>query len=335
MAILVTGGAGYIGSQTVKSLIDAGQSVVVVDNLSTGHRQAVDDAAKFYGGDVRDREFMKTVFEQENIDGVIHFASNSVVAESMTNPLKYFDNNDGGMIALLETMRDYDVKSLVFSSTASVYGQPDQMPIKEDAPKNPTNAYGQSKYIMEQFAKWADTAYGIKTVALRYFNVGGASQSGTIGEDHNPETHLIPLILQVASHKRAVFKMFGTDYPTPDGTNIRDYVHVVDLANAHILSMHYLMDGGRSTAFNIGSSTGFSNQQILNAARKVTGETIPAEAAPRRGGDPAELIADSTKARTILGWQPEFDDIETIIGDAWRFTQKHPDGFQISDKHFI
>ncbi|MEJ6399787.1 UDP-glucose 4-epimerase GalE [Nicoliella lavandulae] len=327
MAILITGGAGYIGSETVASLVDEGIETVIVDNLSTGHASAVNPAATFYQGDVRDRAFMDRVFTNESIEAVIHFASDSIVADSMKDPLKYFDNNDGGMITLLETMRDYDVKRLVFSSTAAVYGQPDHLPITEDTVKNPTNAYGQSKYIMEQFAKWADSAYGIHFVALRYFNVGGASTNGLIGEDHRPETHLIPIILQVANGERDVFKMFGTDYPTADGTNVRDYVHVVDLAHAHILAMKYLLNGGTSDAFNIGSSTGFSNRQILAAARKVTGLTIPAEDAPRRPGDPAELVADSTKARKVLDWHPQFDDIEAIIGDAWRFAQKHPNGY--------
>ncbi|UQS87448.1 UDP-glucose 4-epimerase GalE [Nicoliella spurrieriana] len=328
MAILVTGGAGYIGSQTVATLIKDGYETVVVDNLSTGHRAAVAPAAEFYEGDVRDREFLDYVFAHESIDAVIHFASDSIVADSMKDPLKYFDNNDGGMISLLESMRDHEINRLVFSSTAAVYGQPDQMPIKETTPKHPTNAYGQSKYIMEQMAKWADSAYGIKFTALRYFNVGGASADGSIGEDHNPETHLIPIILQVASGKRAVFKMFGDDYHTPDGTNVRDYVHVVDLAAAHVLAMKRLLNGGDSQAFNLGSSHGFSNSQILAAARKVTGDAIETEKAPRRPGDPDELVADSTKARTELGWQPQYENIETIIADAWRFMEKHPRGFK-------
>ncbi|MBW1605179.1 UDP-glucose 4-epimerase GalE [Lactobacillus sp. Sy-1] len=328
MAILVTGGAGYIGSETVATLIKDGYETIVVDNLSTGHVKAIDPAAEFYEGDVRDREFLDYVFAHESIDAVIHFASDSIVADSMKDPLKYFDNNDGGTISLLEAMRDHGVKKLVFSSTAAVYGQPDEMPIKEDAPKHPTNAYGQSKWIMEQMAHWADVAYGIKFTALRYFNVGGASRDGVLGEDHNPETHLIPIILQVANGQRDVFKMFGDDYQTPDGTNIRDYVHVVDLANAHVLAMKRLLNGGDSTAFNIGSSHGFSNSQILQAARKVTGDPIETEKAPRRPGDPDELVADSTRARTELGWHPQFDDIESIISDAWRFKQAHPHGYE-------
>lgn len=327
MSILVLGGAGYIGSHTVDRLIEKGYDVAVIDNLITGHRLAVNPKARFYQGDVRDRNFLEQVFNAEKVDGVIHFAAFSIVPESMSDPLKYFDNNTGGMITLLEAMEAHNIKRIVFSSTAATYGEPKQIPIKETDPQVPTNPYGESKLAMEKIMKWADAAYGIKFIALRYFNVAGAKADGSIGEDHHPETHLIPIILQVAQGKRDKLKIFGDDYPTKDGTNVRDYVHVVDLADAHILAIQRLLDGGASDAFNLGSSTGFSNKEILEAARKATGQTIPAEMAPRRAGDPSTLIADSTKARKVLGWQPQYDDVEKIIATAWNWTNSHPKGY--------
>lgn len=327
MTIAVLGGAGYIGSHTVAQLIKAGQDVVVLDNLITGHKRAVDPKARFYQGDIRDYHFLSQVFSQEKIDGVIHFAAFSIVPESMKDPLKYFDNNTGGMITLLEAMHQFGIKKIVFSSTAATYGEPKQVPIHEDDPQVPTNPYGESKLAMEKIIKWADVAYGIKFVALRYFNVAGAMPDGSIGEDHHPETHLIPIILQAAAGTRDGLQIFGDDYPTKDGTNVRDYVHVVDLADAHILAMQYLADGHDSNAFNLGSATGFSNLEILNAARKVTGQPIPAKIGPRRPGDPSTLIAASDKARTILGWKPKFDDVEQVIATAWNWHQTHPEGF--------
>lgn len=328
MAILVPGGAGYIGSHTVDRLIEKGFDVVVVDNLVTGHLESVNDKAKFYRGDIRDKEFLNDVFDKEDIDGVIHFAANSIVPESMEKPLKYFDNNTGGMITLLEVMRDHDVKCIVFSSTAATYGEPESIPVKETDSQVPTNPYGESKLMMEKMMKWADVAYGIKFTALRYFNVGGAKMDGSIGEDHSPETHLIPIILQVAQGTRDKLQIFGNDYPTKDGTNVRDYVHVMDLADAHILAMNRLLKGGDSQAFNLGSSTGFSNREMLETARKVTGKEIPAEDAPRRPGDPSTLVADSTKAREVLGWKPQHDNVADIIASAWKWTQKHPNGYE-------
>ncbi|MFD1672861.1 UDP-glucose 4-epimerase GalE [Agrilactobacillus yilanensis] len=327
MSILVLGGAGYIGSHTVDRLIEKGYDVAVIDNLITGHRLSVNPKARFYQGDIRDRGFLETVFNQEEIDGVIHFAAFSIVPESMAEPLKYFDNNTGGMITLLEAMHAHHISNIIFSSTAATYGEPKQIPIKETDPQVPTNPYGESKLAMEKIIKWADIAYGIKYTALRYFNVAGAKADGSIGEDHNPETHLIPIILEVAQGKRDKLKIFGDDYPTKDGTNIRDYVHVVDLADAHILAIQRLLDGGDSDAFNLGSSTGFSNKEILEAARKATDMAIPAEMAPRRAGDPSTLIADSTKARQVLGWAPQYDDVEKIIKTAWTWVNSHPEGY--------
>ena len=305
MSILVLGGAGYIGSHTVDQLIERGYDVAVVDNLVTGHKAAINTKARFYKGDVRDKEFMRNVFQQEDVSGVIHFAAFSIVPESMQSPLKYFDNNTYGMTALLEVMNEFGVKRIVFSSTAATYGEPKAIPIKESDPQVPTNPYGESKLMMETMMKWADKAYGIKFVALRYFNVVGAKSDGSIGEDHHPETHLLPIVLQVAAGKRDQLSIFGDDYDTPDGTNVRDYVHVLDLADAHILAFEYLKDGHDSNAFNLGSSTGFSNMEIVEAARKVTGKAIPVTMAPRRAGDPSTLIAASDKARETLGWAPK------------------------------
>lgn len=327
MAIAVLGGAGYIGSHTVKQLLAAGEDVIVLDNLITGHRKAVDRRARFYQGDIRDFKFLSSVFSQEKVDGIVHFAAFSVVPESMKNPLKYFDNNTCGMVTLLEAMKQFGIKRIVFSSTAATYGEPKQIPIKETDPQIPTNAYGESKLAMEKIMHWADLADGLKFIALRYFNVAGAMPDASIGEDHNPETHLIPIILQVAAGKRLNLQIFGNDYPTKDGTNVRDYVHVLDLADAHVLALKYLEAGNSSTAFNLGSATGFSNMEILQAARKVTDKEIPASIGPRRSGDPSTLIASSEKAKKILGWKPKFDNIEKIIETAWKWHENNPEGF--------
>lgn len=327
MAIAVLGGAGYIGSHTVKQLLAAGEDVIVSDNLITGHRKAVDRRARFYQGDIRDFKFLSSVFSQEKVDGIVHFAAFSVVPESMKNPLKYFDNNTCGMVTLLEAMKQFGIKRIVFSSTAATYGEPKQIPIKETDPQIPTNAYGESKLAMEKIMHWADLADGLKFIALRYFNVAGAMPDASIGEDHSPETHLIPIILQVAAGKRLNLQIFGNDYPTKDGTNVRDYVHVLDLADAHVLALKYLEAGNSSTAFNLGSATGFSNMEILQAARKVTDKEIPASIGPRRSGDPSTLIASSEKAKKILGWKPKFDNIEKIIETAWKWHENNPEGF--------
>ncbi|MDY3041557.1 UDP-glucose 4-epimerase GalE [Streptococcus pluranimalium] len=329
MGVLVLGGAGYIGSHMVDRLVEiTDETVVVVDNLVTGHRAAVHPDAKFYEGDLADKDFMRQVFQENpEVDAVIHFAAFSLVAESMTDPLKYFDNNTVGMVKLLEVMNECGVKNIVFSSTAATYGIPEELPIKETTPQRPINPYGESKLMMETIMKWADQAYGIKFVPLRYFNVAGDKPDGSIGEDHRPETHLLPIVLQVALGQREKISIFGSDYDTKDGTNVRDYVHPFDLADAHLLAVKYLREGNESTAFNLGSSTGFSNLEIVEAARRVTGKEIPLEMADRRPGDPDSLIAESSKARQVLGWKPQFDNIEKIIETAWAWHSSHPQGY--------
>lgn len=328
MAILVLGGAGYIGSHAVDQLVNKGYEVVVVDSLFTGHKAAVHEKAKFYEGDIRDKALLNNVFEQEAIDGVMHFAAFSLVGESVEKPLKYFNNNVYGMQVLLEVMKDHDVKHIVFSSTAATYGEPEVVPIAEDMPTNPKNPYGESKLMMEKMMKWCDNAYGMKYVALRYFNVAGAKADASIGEDHDPETHLVPIILQVALGQRDSLKIFGDDYATPDGTCIRDYVQVEDLIAAHILALEYLKAGNPSDAFNLGSNDGYSVKEMLEAARAVTGKEIPAEVVPRRAGDPAQLVAASEKARSVLGWQPAYTDIKDIIRTAWNWHVSHPHGYE-------
>lgn len=329
MGVLVLGGAGYIGSHMVDRLVETtDETVVVVDNLVTGHHAAVHPDAKFYEGDLADKDFMRQVFQENpEVDAVIHFAAFSLVAESMTDPLKYFDNNTVGMVKLLEVMNECGVKNIVFSSTAATYGIPEELPIKETTPQRPINPYGESKLMMETIMKWADQAYGIKFVPLRYFNVAGDKPDGSIGEDHRPETHLLPIVLQVALGQREKISIFGSDYDTKDGTNVRDYVHPFDLADAHLLAVKYLREGNESTAFNLGSSTGFSNLEIVEAARRVTGKEIPLEMADRRPGDPDSLIAESSKARQVLGWKPQFDNIEKIIETAWAWHSSHPQGY--------
>lgn len=328
MTILVLGGAGYIGSHTVYELIDAGCDVVVADNLETGHRKAVHPKARFYQGDIRNRSFIDSVFERESIDCVIHFAANSLVGESMVKPLKYYDNNLCGTKVLLESMIAHNVLRIVFSSTAATYGEPERIPIMEEDRTCPTNCYGETKLSMERMFHWTSLAHGLKFVSLRYFNACGAHRSGQIGEAHNPESHLIPLILQVPNGKRPEISIFGDDYDTKDGTCVRDYIHVTDLAQAHILAMNYLMDGGDNAIFNLGNGVGFTVNEVIETARRITGHPIPASIAPRRAGDPAQLIASSQKAKEILGWKPQYDDLETIISSAWKWHQHHPNGFE-------
>ncbi|MFN8047220.1 MAG: UDP-glucose 4-epimerase GalE [Ancrocorticia sp.] len=328
MAILVLGGAGYIGSHTVHELIDTGRDVVVIDNLLTGFKQAVHPKARFYEADIRDRAALDSIFEKEQIEGVIHFAASSQVGESMTDPLKYYDNNVGGTIVLLQAMVAHGINNIVFSSTAATYGEPESIPIMESDRTQPTNCYGETKLTMEKMMGWVGQAHGLKSVALRYFNAAGAHESGTIGEAHGPETHLIPLILQVPNGQREFIGVFGNDYPTKDGTCIRDYIHVSDLAQAHIKAIDYLIAGGESDVFNLGSGQGFTVNEMIEVARKVTGHPIPVKVSPRRAGDPAQLIAASEKARRVLGWKPELDDVQAIISSAWTWHQGHPHGYK-------
>lgn len=326
MAILVCGGAGYIGSHMVAELLENNEDVVILDNLEKGHKDAL-LGGKLYVGDLRDKEILNKVFTENNIDSVIDFAAYSLVGESMTEPLKYFNNNVYGTISLLESMKEHNVKYIVFSSTAATYGEPKVIPIAENNDTVPTNAYGESKLLVEKILRWCDSAYGIKYTALRYFNAAGAHINGKIGEDHSPESHLIPLILQVALGKRDKIMLFGDDYDTTDGTCVRDYVHVTDLAKAHSLALKRLKNGGESTAYNLGNGTGFSVKEVVDVARKVTGHEIPAQIAPRRAGDPATLIATSEKAIKELGWKPEFNQLETIISSAWNWHKANPNGY--------
>lgn len=328
MRILVLGGAGYIGSHTVSELVDAGDEVVIIDNLETGHQEAVHPEATFYKGDIRNRGFVDSVLDREKIDAVIHFAANSLVGESMTNPLKYYDNNLYGTKVLLESMVAHKVDKIVFSSTAATYGEPESIPILETDRTEPTNPYGETKLSMEKMMRWTDVAHGLHYVALRYFNACGAHSSGEIGEAHSPETHLIPLILQVPNGQREAISIYGDDYDTKDGTCVRDYIHVTDLAQAHILAVKYLMGGHESDVFNLGNGVGFTVKEVIETARKVTGHPIPAKVTPRRGGDPAKLIASSEKAKKILGWKPEHADLEEIIASAWNWHKNHPHGYQ-------
>lgn len=327
MTILVTGGAGYIGSHCVAQLLANDEDVVIVDNLQQGHRNAI-LGGKLYVGDIRDRVIMDQVFTENKIDGVIHFAANSLVGMSMKEPYEYYHNNVYGTLCLLEQMNRYAVKNIVFSSTAATYGEPEQVPILESDRTLPTNTYGETKLAIERMMHWFDVAHSIKYVALRYFNAAGAHESGLIGEDHDPETHLIPLILQVPLGQREYISIYGDDYPTKDGTCIRDYLHVTDLADAHILAMNKLRNGGESDIYNLGSGSGFSVSEMIDVARKVTNHPIPSRIVDRRAGDPAILIASSDKIKKELGWNPRKDNVEAIIQDAWGWHIKHPNGYE-------
>ncbi len=318
MSILVTGGAGYIGSHCVLALQEQGLPVVVIDDLSKGHRKAL-GGAPFYEGDLKDAAFVNSVFHREDIQAVIHFAAYSLVGESVLTPGKYFINNIMGTANVLEAMRTHAVPYMVFSSTAATYGEPEKTPILETDPQIPTNPYGESKLAVEKMLHWYDNAYGIKYCALRYFNVAGSHPSGSIGEAHDPETHLIPIVLQAALKERPAITIYGTDYPTPDGTCIRDYVHVCDLIDGHTLALQYLRAGGESSAFNLGIGHGFSVREIIDAAKAVTGQPIPVVEGPRRTGDPAVLIASGDKAREVLGWAPQYLDPAAMIETAWNW----------------
>ena len=327
MRLLVLGGAGYIGSHTALELIKKGHEVIVVDNLVTGYEKAVPDKAVFYQGDIRNLEFLDNLFKTEKIDAVIHFAAYSLVGESVTNPLKYYDNNLYGTKVLLEAMIKNNVNKIVFSSTAATYGEPENIPILESDRTCPTNPYGETKLAMEEMFHWASKAHGLNYVSLRYFNACGADATGQIGEAHNPESHLIPLVLQVPNGKRESVSIYGTDYDTPDGTCIRDYIHVTDLAQAHILAVEYLARGGESDIFNLGNGVGYSVREVIETARSVTGHPIPATEVPRRAGDPARLVASGEKAKKVLGWEPEIKKLDDIIASAWKWHKAHPNGY--------
>ena len=325
--ILVAGGAGYIGSHMVALLVKRGYDVIVADNLRTGHWQSVKGARKLYVGDLRDGSFLRQVFTENKIDGVINFAACSLVGESVTNPLKYYGNNVEGAVSLLTAMQAHGVDKIVFSSTAATYGEPEKQPIEEGDRTEPTNPYGATKLAIENMLKWCDGAYGIRYVALRYFNAAGSDTEAGIGEDHEPESHLIPLVMKTALGQRDHIGIFGEDYPTPDGTCVRDYIHVKDLAEAHLLALEYLERGGSSDVFNLGSGTGYSVREIIDTARRVTSKEIKAVAEPRRGGDPSVLIASNKKAAQVLGWKPVLG-LEQIISDAWVWHSGHPNGYE-------
>ena len=326
MSILITGGAGYIGSHTVRLFLENNEDVIVVDNLQSGHEKAI-DKAKLYNIDIRDKESLDKVFKENQITGVIHFAANSLVGESMEKPYEYYHNNVYGMMCLLDVMKSNGVAKIVFSSTAATYGEPKNIPILESDETSPTNTYGETKLAMEKMMKWFDKAYGIKYVSLRYFNAAGAHERGDMGEAHSPETHLIPLILQVPLGKREKIFIFGDDYETKDGTCVRDYIHVVDLSLAHFLAMEYLRRGNESDIFNLGNGKGFTVKEVIDVARRVTNHPIPAVVKERRSGDPAVLIASSEKAKRVLGWNPRFFELDKIIADAWNWHGKNPHGY--------
>ncbi|WAM35437.1 UDP-glucose 4-epimerase GalE [Caldicellulosiruptor acetigenus] len=325
--ILVTGGAGYIGSHMVWLLLEKGYDVVVIDNLEKGHKKAV-LGGKFYNGDLKDKEFLEKVFAENDISAVIHFAASSLVGESVQNPIKYYYNNVYGTLNLVDTMIKHSVKKLVFSSTAAVYGEPENIPILEEDKTQPTNPYGETKLAIEKMLKWMDVAYGLKFVSLRYFNVAGSHPDGIIGEDHNPETHLIPIVLQTALGIREKVIVYGNDYNTKDGTCIRDYIHVVDLCDAHLKAMEYLEKNNKSEIFNLGNGMGFSVMEVIEKASEVVGKKIPYEIGPRRAGDPSILVASSKKAQEILGWQQKYNSLDIIISTAWKWHSKHPHGYE-------
>ena len=322
--ILVTGGAGYIGSHAVLALQQAGYGVVVLDNLAYGHQDIANDVLKveLVVGDTCDRPLLDNLFATRDIAAVIHFAAYAYVGESVTDPAKYYRNNFVGTLTLLEAMMAASVNKFVFSSTCATYGVPKTVPIPEDHPQDPISPYGVSKLMVEQVLKDFDSAYQFKSVRFRYFNAAGADPSGRLGEDHVPETHLIPLVLLTALGKRDSISIFGTDYPTPDGTCVRDYIHVTDLAEAHVLGLNYLLKGGDTTVFNLGNGNGFSVKEVIETARQITDREIKAVECPRRPGDPPALVGSSDRARNILGWNPQYADLNQIISHAWNWHQK-------------
>ena len=328
MNVLVTGGAGYIGSVIVEFLVQQGHSVTVLDSLYKGHSGAVTSPARLIRADLADPEAIKQALDAAQADAVIHMAADSLVGESMSNPAKYFRNNVVNSQNLVDAMLGAGVKRLVFSSTAAVYGEPDTVPITEDLPLQPTNVYGETKLAFERMLGWYDRISGLRWIALRYFNAAGATDAH--GEDHDPESHLIPIVLQVPLGKRESVQLFGTDYPTEDGTCVRDYIHVADLADAHIKALETLAPetpGVRSGAYNLGNGTGYSNRQVIESCRRVTGHAIPVVEAPRRPGDPAALVASSERIRRDLDWTPRYPEIDQIVDSAWRWHQRHPNGY--------
>ena len=322
MKILVVGGAGYIGSHMVKMLHLAGHDVVTLDNLSNGYRDAVLFGA-FIEGDIADRDLLDKLFSENQFDGVMHFASYIQVGESVEKPAMYYDNNVSNTLTLLSAMADANIKTFIFSSTAAIFGEPDYVPIDEKHGRVPINPYGHSKLMVEQILKDFDKAYGMKSVCLRYFNAAGADADGELGERHIPETHLVPLVLQAASSRRDAISIFGTDYDTPDGTCVRDYIHIEDLCSAHLTGLEYLVNGGESRQYNMGNGQGYSIREVIDAVKKVTGNDFTVIEAERRDGDPARLVADSTLLQKELGWKPKYPDLETIIEHAWNWEQKH------------
>lgn len=326
MAILVTGGAGYIGSVAVEDLRAKGETIVVLDNLVYGHREAVDASVPFYEGNIGDQTLVEKIIREHGIESCMHFSAFAYVGESVENPRIYYENNFVQTLRLLNVLIAHNVKKFIFSSTCATYGEPQYVPIDEKHPQQPTSPYGWSKFMVERTLADYDRAYNLKFVSLRYFNASGASEK--CGEDHEPETHLIPLVLFAALGKRESIAIFGDDYPTPDGTAIRDYIHISDLSQAHLLALEYLRRGGQSEFINLGNGSGYSVKEVIEAARKVTGREIKAETAPRRAGDPSRLVADATKAREVLGWKPRFPEIEKIIESAWAWHKAHPNGYK-------
>lgn len=326
MKILVTGGAGYIGSIVVEQLIDQSDEVVVIDNLLFGHREAVHPAAEFVPGDLADRAAVEALFDAHTFDGIMHFASHTLVGESMERPFLYLGDNVRNALNLLEEAAAHGVKRFILSSTANLFDRPQRMPIDEEERIVPGSPYGESKHIIERMLYWLDRTHGLRYATLRYFNAAGASPTGERGEDHDPETHLIPRVLQVALGQRDKITIYGNDYPTRDGTCVRDYIHIVDLAQAHILALRALDEGSRT--YNLGNGQGYSVKEVIDTCRQVTGQPIPADIGPRRPGDPATLVASSEKIKRELGWEPKYPDLHTIIEHAWQWHHTHPNGYR-------
>ncbi len=328
MKILVTGGAGYIGSHMVEALLKKGAEVTVFDNLSYGHREALSDKVKLVIGDTENEEALARVFEDGNFDAVLHFAAFISMAESVENPRIYFQNNVFNATNLFDVMIKYNVKKLIFSSTAGVYGNPEKIPIPEVHSCLPTNPYGESKLMVERILKWYDQAYGLRSIALRYFNAAGASLDGHIGEDHDPETHILPIAMKTALGVNSSFEIYGMDYPTRDGTCVRDYIHVVDLVEAHLNALDALIANAKSNVYNVGTGNGYTNKEVIEMVKKVTGVNFTVDFTNKRPGDAIELVASSEKLQQELGWKPQYSDLETIVKTAWAWHKTHPNGYK-------